>query len=45
MLRAGGGQLHLSATDMEISLRVSLDARFICKGSFDWRSFVTSHHS
>src|SRR4029450_1008542 len=27
MLRAGGGQLHLSATDMEISLRVSLDAQ------------------
>src|SRR4029078_13004061 len=26
MLRAEGGQLHLSATDMEISLRVALDA-------------------
>jgi len=26
MLRASAGQFHLSATDMEISLRVSLDA-------------------
>jgi DNA polymerase-3 subunit beta len=27
MLRAAGGRLHLSATDMEISLRVALDAQ------------------
>jgi DNA polymerase III subunit beta len=27
LLRAGGGRLHLSATDMEISVRDSLDAR------------------
>ena len=27
MLRAAGGRLHLSATDMEISLRVSLEAQ------------------
>ena len=27
MLRAGGGRLHLSATDMEISVRDSLDAQ------------------
>src|SRR4051795_8878784 len=33
MLRAGGGQLHLSATDMEISLRVSLDAQVEDEGA------------
>lgn len=33
MLRAGGGQLHLSSTDMEISLRVSLDAQVEDEGA------------
>src|SRR6187397_786246 len=33
MLRASGGQLHLSATDMEISLRVSLDAQVEDEGA------------
>ena len=33
MLRAGGGQLHLSATDMEISLRVALDAQVEDEGA------------
>jgi DNA polymerase III subunit beta len=33
MLRAAGGQLHLSATDMEISLRVSLDAQVEAEGA------------
>ena len=33
MLRAAGGQLHLSATDMEISLRVSLDAQVEDEGA------------
>jgi DNA polymerase III subunit beta len=33
MLRAGGGQLHLSATDMEISLRVSVDAQVEDEGA------------
>jgi len=33
MLRAAGGQLHLSATDMEISLRVSLDAEVENEGA------------
>src|SRR4029453_15007470 len=33
MLRAGGGQLSLSATDMEISLRVSLEAQVEDEGS------------
>jgi DNA polymerase III subunit beta len=33
MLRAAGSQLHLSATDMEISLRVSLDAHVEDEGA------------
>ncbi|MEO8289409.1 MAG: DNA polymerase III subunit beta [Gaiellaceae bacterium] len=33
MLRAAGGQLHLSSTDMEISLRVSLDAQVEDEGA------------
>ena len=33
MLRAAGSQLHLSATDMEISLRVSLDAQVEDEGA------------
>jgi DNA polymerase-3 subunit beta len=33
MLRAGDGQLHLSATDMEISLRVSLEAQVEDEGA------------
>jgi DNA polymerase III subunit beta len=33
MLRASAGQLHLSATDMEISLRVSLDAQVEDEGA------------
>ena len=33
MLRAAGGRLHLSATDMEISLRVSLDAQVDDEGA------------
>src|SRR5919108_6478260 len=33
LLRAGGGQLSLAATDMEISLRVSLDAQVEDEGS------------
>jgi DNA polymerase-3 subunit beta len=33
MLRAGGGRLHLSATDMEISLRVSLEAEVEDEGA------------
>jgi len=33
LLRAAGGQLSLSATDMEISLRVSLDAQVEDEGS------------
>jgi DNA polymerase III subunit beta len=33
MLRAAAGQLHLSATDMEISLRVSLDAQVEDEGA------------
>src|SRR5215216_843901 len=33
LLRAAGGQLSLSATDMEISLRVSLDARVEDEGA------------
>jgi DNA polymerase III subunit beta len=33
LLRAAGGQLYLSATDMEISLRVSLDAQVEDDGS------------
>jgi DNA polymerase-3 subunit beta len=33
MLRAAGGRLHLSATDMEISLRVSLDAQVEDEGA------------
>ena len=33
MLRASGGQLHLSATDMEISLRVSLEAQVEDEGA------------
>src|SRR5215211_5000977 len=33
MLRAAEGQLHLSATDMEISLRVSLDAQVEDEGA------------
>jgi DNA polymerase-3 subunit beta len=33
MLRAASGQLHLSATDMEISLRVSLDAQVEDEGA------------
>jgi DNA polymerase III subunit beta len=33
MLRAAAGQLHLSATDMEISLRVALDAQVEDEGA------------
>jgi DNA polymerase III subunit beta len=33
MLRAGAGRLHLSATDMEISLRVALDAQVEDEGA------------
>ena len=33
MLRVAGGQLHLSATDMEISLRVALDAQVEDEGA------------
>ena len=33
MLRAGGGQLRVSATDMEISLRVALDAQVEDEGA------------
>ncbi|HEY7002865.1 MAG TPA: DNA polymerase III subunit beta [Gaiellaceae bacterium] len=33
MLRAAGGRLHLSATDMEISLRVSLEAEVEDEGA------------
>jgi DNA polymerase-3 subunit beta len=33
LLRAEGGQLSLSATDMEISLRVALDAQVEDEGS------------
>ena len=33
MLRAAGGRLHLSATDMEISLRVALDAEVEDEGA------------
>src|SRR4029078_3338831 len=33
MLRAAEGQLHLSATDMEISLRVALDAQVEDEGA------------
>src|SRR5918992_515954 len=33
MLRAAGGRLHLSATDMEISLRVSFDAQVEDEGA------------
>src|SRR5262249_57016071 len=33
LLRAGGGELHLAATDMELSLRASLEARVEGEGA------------
>src|ERR671926_943839 len=33
LLRAEGGRLHLAATDMELSLRASLDARVESEGA------------